>query len=244
MSDAHEDLVPMRRGLRDQVYEAVLDLVLRGAFPAGGRLPIDGLAARLKVSPTPVREALAHMERTGLVTREGYKGYRVAEPLTIEQMRELLDARELLEVQAAHWAARAMPDFLDALRRAHAAHVNAARQVEAELRSGSPEMISFRAYFAADEAFHHVIFLAAGNRFLQQMITSLGTHMHRLRQSVIHRNYDMADALAEHAAVLAAAESGDEEGMVSAMHAHLQGIRERSLHLGEQVGESGAGRPD
>ena len=67
-----------RRGLRDAVYDRILDQLLRGETEAGGRLSIETLARELSVSATPVREALVQLERTGLVTREALRGYRVA----------------------------------------------------------------------------------------------------------------------------------------------------------------------
>ena len=101
--DAGQDRID-RRGLRDQVYDRLLDMLLSNTMKPGERLGIETLAARLNVSPTPVREAMVQMERTGLVTRQGFKGYRVAAPLTEVQVIELMDAREMLEVQApSHW---------------------------------------------------------------------------------------------------------------------------------------------
>ena len=65
-----------RRGLRDHVYDHILQLLLSGDAAPGERLSIDTIARQLDVSPTPVREAMVQLERTGLVTREALKGYR------------------------------------------------------------------------------------------------------------------------------------------------------------------------
>src|SRR5690606_42041440 len=77
-----------RRGLRDRVYDRVLVLLLSDEIPPGARLSIETIARQLSVSPTPVREALVQLERTGPVTREALKGYRVAPPLTVDQLHQ------------------------------------------------------------------------------------------------------------------------------------------------------------
>ncbi|QDP98704.1 GntR family transcriptional regulator [Microlunatus elymi] len=219
-----------RRGLRDQVYDAVLDLIVRGSIGPGERLRIDGLAGSLKVSQTPVREALAHLERTGLVTREGFKGYRVAEPLTPAQAAELMDVREMLEVQAAQWYAAHLPDGVDDLRAAHARHVRTAAAVAERIQHQTVDMPAFREYFAADAAFHRVIYTGTRNHFLLQMAEDLGGHLHRMRETILHRSYDMGQAVAEHAAILAAAEDGDAGALVEAMRRHMAAIRDRSAN--------------
>jgi DNA-binding GntR family transcriptional regulator len=60
--------VPIRRILTDDVYEGIRELLFDENFAPGKRLVIDHLAARLGVSPTPVREALA---RGGSNRRQG-----------------------------------------------------------------------------------------------------------------------------------------------------------------------------
>lgn len=218
-----------RKGLRDQVYDSVLELLMGHAFRPGQRLGIDALASQLKVSPTPVREALVHLERTGLVTREGYKGYRVAEPLSEQEMTELVAAREMLEVQATQWAGDALTAALPELRRAHALHTSATVDVLERLRTEPVDLRTYREYFVADERFHQVIMRAAGNRFLTAMATDLGAHQHRMRQTIIRGEYDVAQALAEHADILAAVEAGEAEAIVQAMRDHMAGIRARSV---------------
>lgn len=222
-----------RRGLRDQVYDALLDLIVRGSVAPGERLRIDGLAASLRVSQTPVREALANLERTGLVIREGFKGYRVAEPLTPDQGAQLMDVREMIEVQATRWFATHLPHGVDDLRSAHARHVQAAAEVAERLRADTVDMPAFRQYFDADAAFHRVIYAGTGNHFLEQMADDLGGHLHRLRETVLHHTYDMSQAVAEHAAILQAAEAGDAEGMIAAMQQHMEGVRDRSVRRDE-----------
>lgn len=94
-------LRPIRpRGLRDDVYDALLDMLTSGSLEPDSPLTIDGLARFLAVSQTPVREALARLEDTGLVHRTANRGYRVAPPMSAAQMSELIEARLIMETSA------------------------------------------------------------------------------------------------------------------------------------------------
>lgn len=219
-----------RQALRDGVYEALLEKLLDGSMPPGVALGIDSLSRELGVSQTPVREALVQMEHTGLVTRVALKGYRVAPPLSSHQLAELHDARAMLELTAIERAAQHAGDLLPELRAAHAQHVLAAHRVR-KLRGGGAEPADhsdLREYFDADWEFHLTIIRAAENRFLVQMAESLSAHVHRMRQTVDHGTFDIDQAVAEHAAILAAFESGDPEAPAAAMRAHLSGVAHRS----------------
>ncbi|MBK1783291.1 GntR family transcriptional regulator [Prauserella cavernicola] len=221
-----------RRALRDGVYDAVLEMLLDGTTPPGSSLGIDSLARELGVSPTPVREALVQMEHTGLVSRTALKGYKVAPPLGPEQMTELLDARTMLELSAVERAAPHTETLLPDLKIAHAEHVLSAHRVRRrqQQHGQAPKgYADLREYFNADWEFHLVIIRAARNRFLLQMAESLSAHVHRLRQSADLGVYDLDQAVAEHAEIIAAFESRDELAPVEAMRAHLAGVAERSV---------------
>jgi DNA-binding GntR family transcriptional regulator len=220
-----------RRGLRDHVYERILELLLGGGLEPGTRLGIDTIARELAVSPTPVREAMVQLERTGLVTREALKGYRVAPPLGADQLAELFDARLMLETTAARMAAPAGPDMLEDLRGAQDRHARAGEAVAAALTTGRVEPALTAEYFAADTEFHAVILDHGRNRYLRQMSETLGAQVHRMRQTALRGVPDVEEAVAEHAAVVAAYATGGVEEPVAALHRHLQNVRERSLRL-------------
>ncbi|UFU03081.1 GntR family transcriptional regulator [Ruania suaedae] len=214
-----------RRALRDEVYDALLELLVAGEWEPGTQLGIDALASRLDVSPTPIREALVQLESTGLVTRNALRGYKVAPPMDTGAIAELFDARVLLEVGALrHTPDGAWPELAQTL-----ADSLAGQRRQAELVTGLSDVAGLRAYLAADRAFHDAILAATGNRYLQQMAGHIGIHGERLRQFVEQRHSDADLALAEHAAVLHAIDAGDREAAVAAMTAHLHGVRERTL---------------
>ncbi|UFU06611.1 GntR family transcriptional regulator [Ruania halotolerans] len=214
-----------RRALRDEVYDALLELLVAGEWESGAQLGIDALATRLDVSPTPIREALVQLESTGLVMRSALRGYKVAPPLDAGAINELFDARVLLEVGAL----RQIPDDAWQELTGTLAASLADQRRQAELLTGSTDVPSLRAYLAADRAFHDAVLAATGNRYLQQMSGHIGIHGERLRQFVEQRHSDADLAITEHGAVLAAIEAGDREAAVAAMTAHLAGVRERTL---------------
>src|ERR1700738_3156914 len=98
-------LPPSRQTLTDSVYEAVTELVVDQHIEAGARVNIDLVARQLKVSPTPVREALARLEMDGLVVKEPLRGYTVTPMLDTKSLNDLYDVRRLLEPFAARCAA-------------------------------------------------------------------------------------------------------------------------------------------
>ncbi len=77
----HSELRPgrqKRQVLVDGVYDTLVAFLMSGTLAPGDPVGIDSLSRSLEVSPTPIREALARIEATGLVVREPLRGYRVA----------------------------------------------------------------------------------------------------------------------------------------------------------------------
>lgn len=215
--------------LSEQVYRAITRLVERGELRQGAPLRIEDLARRLNVSPTPVREGLSRLSATGLVVHEPRRGFRVAPPLTSEQLHKLMDARELLEVGAARLAVDSDDAvFPAALRRASQVQQKAVDAFVAASRSGEPADDVTWAVIDADLAFHRVILAGTHNPFVVLMADALNGQAHRVRQSVEHGVSDSQEALAEHAAIVRAVESGDGEAVETAMRLHLRLVRTRA----------------
>lgn len=82
------------------VQGAITRAIVRGQIRPGDSLVETDLANRLGVSRGPVREALAQLERMGLVEKIPYKGSFVSN-LTQEDVRELYTVRTRLEGLAA-----------------------------------------------------------------------------------------------------------------------------------------------
>lgn len=215
--------------LRDRVYDAVIDLLISGRVEPGQALRIEHLAHLLDVSPTPVREALAKIEATGLVTRVAQKGYRVAPLLAASQMAELIDAREMLELGAMELISGDLDTLVPQLVAAQRRHEAAAQRL-ADLPPDDPTtLVLLREYFDADWSFHLAILRHPGNRYVLQMAEGLGGHLHRRRQGVVVGVNDTQFAVREHSAILAEFEKGDLRGAIEAMRVHMDQIRRRSM---------------
>jgi DNA-binding GntR family transcriptional regulator len=216
-----------RRGLRDHVYDRVLYMLLGTNITPGTRLSIDAIARDLDVSPTPVREALVQMERTGLVTRVANKGYRVAPPLADDRLEALFDARIVLECGAIALAAADSPRLVSLLESALDAQIAMTVAIRAAADAGSIPVELLREYFTVDWRFHQLIFEATHNPFLIDMSDSIATRVHRMRQTVQTGVSDADDAVLEHRAVLDAFALGP-DAAAAAMRSHIEKVRERS----------------
>ncbi|OUZ09466.1 GntR family transcriptional regulator [Aeromicrobium sp. PE09-221] len=77
--------------LAERAYQRLRDLIVDGSLGPGERVTERGLAERLSVSPTPVREAIKRLEADGLLERKSPRIVHVAGPTqaTPEKLAEV-----------------------------------------------------------------------------------------------------------------------------------------------------------
>ncbi len=81
--------VHLRRLLRQDVFDILLDEFINGQFVPGDRIRDDEIAQRLGVSRTPIREALARLSMAGLVDTAPNRYTRVADLVTEDGIQTL-----------------------------------------------------------------------------------------------------------------------------------------------------------
>jgi len=167
------------------------------------------------------------LERTGLVTREANKGYRVAPPLGGEQLEALFDARLIVESGAVDLAARGDVEALRSRLDAALAVQAAVAEEIAEVGVGEASEELMARFFRSDWDFHQVLFDATRNPFLEEMSDIITTRVHRMRQIVGGGDDDTERAVQEHRSILDAL-AVSPSAAVSAMRVHIDNVRVRS----------------
>lgn len=159
--------MPVHPGLPDSHQARVLvqlrDLILKGEFAPGERLAEIPLAARLGVSRTPVRLALATLEREGLVAPSASGGYSMRR-FTPKEIQDAIDVRGQLEGMAARLLAErgAAGTLLSYLR-------ECLREGDVLFTSDGHDL-DYGAYTEMNNRFHDLIVQGCGNAALARAI--------------------------------------------------------------------------
>jgi len=104
--------------LADQAYRHVSAAIATGELAPGEKVTERGMAERLAISPTPVREALRRLELDGLIERSGPRTVLVAaiQDAAIDDLAEVeVGLRGLVARFAARHATAGQLDRLDAI---------------------------------------------------------------------------------------------------------------------------------
>jgi GntR family transcriptional regulator, vanillate catabolism transcriptional regulator len=155
----------MPRASVSQGLTAVLglrQLILSGELRAGDRLSEVRLAARLEVSRTPLRLALAQLEHEGLLEPVIGGGF-IVRSFSEQQVADAIDLRGVLEGSAARLAAernsgpRALGELI--------ACVAKLDRIAGANHATSPD--DFELYVELNDAFHFELFVLAGSGVLR-----------------------------------------------------------------------------
>ena len=149
------------------------DLLLNGGLGPGASLSPAMLAKEIGTSHTPVREAISQLESEGLVERLPRLGARVR-VIDRQELEELFELREMLEADAAAWAAKRISDRPD--RRA-AGTLRSVSKVDRAIpgrgrRADDAGAIAERLTLV-NVAFHLDLINAAQNRWLRKIVDDL-----------------------------------------------------------------------
>ena len=213
---------PMRlvpNSLHQEVAVLLRNQIFAGTLPQGSFIDEAALCESLKISRTPLREALKVLAAEGLVRHEPRRGSFVSQ-VTEQDQDDIFPVIALLEGRCAFEAARNASDAdiaaLDALHARLAEHAHAKR---------------INDYYATNFTIHEAIITLANNRWLAQAIADLRKILKLARLQQLHAPGRLAQSLAEHMAVFAALKNRDSEAAEAAMRLHLTRQREALREL-------------
>ena len=110
MTDGNHDGRPSSlRTAQESVPDRIRHLILSRTLVPGQRLVQSELAEQLRVSRTPIREALHRLESDGLVKLSPHKGASVAD-LSISDLKDIYSIRIAIEGYGAYLAAQNVKD--------------------------------------------------------------------------------------------------------------------------------------
>ena len=206
-----------KRVLADEVADVLRAAIMDGRLAPGQQIREEQVATRMQVSRGPVREALARLEREGLVYKHRNRGTYVAR-LLLPDVEEVFSLRSALEALATrYFATNATPADFD--------------QLEAILNRMRPDAdpdATVQELTDLDIRFHECIVRAAGHRRLLETWLTLREQFRIVLLSRNAANQDYRELLySDHRAVLDALRSGDLTRMLerSAFHIHQAYVR-------------------
>ncbi len=186
--------------LKDHIYDelrsAILDMNIYSAN-ADLRLDERTMAEQLGISRTPIREALARLEKDGFVEILPRKGVYIRRK-SLDEILEMIVAWAALESMAARLAAEKASDAeLKSLRTLAARH----SVVEASAHIAE--------YSEANIKFHQRILELSKCTLLKTIADGLFLHMHAVRRQAMGEDDRATRSVVDHMGIIEALESRD-----------------------------------
>ncbi|MEU3985300.1 GntR family transcriptional regulator [Streptomyces sp. NPDC026672] len=210
-----------RHTLLNAAYDHVRAAILDGSLPPGSRVTVRPLTETLGLSPTPIKSALAALEREGFLVSVPHRGYFVPESGT-DDLLDLYELREAVDGLAARRTAGA-PD--------HDRIATRLRRLVAEQRKAI-KANDLNRYGELDLAFHRLIWEGSGSRRLIPMAENLIAQVRLGNRLSARAPGRLPVAVDEHVAILEAIRTGDSRAAEQHIRHH---VREAGHALGRYL---------
>ena len=180
-------------------------------FPPGMKLSEQILCDRWKVSRTPIREALRHLESEGFISSSKHRGF-VVTSLSMHDVEQIYMILMNLDSLAGRLATPAL--------------VNEPGKLE-NLRTLCHEMKELcekrdiEGYTKKNLEFHSIIFRSSENNWMIKILENLHSHTNRFILNALYIPRRIEKSTQEHQEILFCIEQGDEKAVEKAISAHF-----------------------
>jgi DNA-binding GntR family transcriptional regulator len=208
--------------LTERVYRKLRNAIITGEIKGGTRLVESALAERMKVSRTPVREALNALSLEGLLYSIPRAGY-IVEEMSDYDVKDLFTTRLAIEQIATCQAmGRISSEELKLL-------LQNIHQTDTVIKAGLTHKVS-----DLDIEFHGIIYKATRSRALLQICQTLSDHTLKYRIALIHLPEMSQKTRDGHLSIYEAMLSGEPSSVNEAVQSHLQLAQEDIMALLER----------
>lgn len=214
-----------RKTASDELYSSLKRKILSLDLVPGAELSINELCQSTGFSRSPVRDALLHLSREGLVDIYPQRGCWVNR---IDMM--MVEMERFLRLNLETGAARIF------LRVAKSSDI-ARMRMYLEAQKEAIERRDDAAFFEADDAMHHVVFSTSGLERMWSLLVRECTNHERIRLLSFRSEGVLKGIIDEHERLIAAFENHDIASALEIENYHL-------AKLLSQSGEIIAAHPD
>ncbi|HKK96244.1 MAG TPA: GntR family transcriptional regulator [Anaerovoracaceae bacterium] len=202
--------------LTDEIANIIRKRIINGEYKIGEKIKESQIAAELKVSRTPIREAFKMLEEEDLIDYYPYRGC-FAKGFTKEDIADVYAVRKALEVLAIEWAVDKIND---------------------EGLSELKEQCDLMEFYATrgerqkvldmNNDFHEIIYKATGSRFLVQALRSYKSYINRSKKMLYFDDKYLSEILSEHRKIIEALKMKDKNMAADAISTHLEHSQKRA----------------
>ena len=199
----------MKRNLSLKVFKEIKKRILNLTLSPGVKISDEEIARELRISRTPVREAVNRLAAEGFVEARPNRGFSVR-VFDKKEVKDTYVLRESLETLAARLTTNQIND--------------SQRRSIQELLDTYPLLIesqNLMAFNDADERFHELIAIYSDNSALMETLKNLQGKIRMIRRFDHLRPTSFAGAYQEHLKIFNAISDGNVEKAVKQMSSHI-----------------------
>ncbi len=197
----------------DRVYDVLEKLIISGRLRPGDRLTELSLCSELKVSRTPLRQALQRLVSRGWVLRLPNGAIAVVD-VSEEEIEALYAVRAALEALVLRQAVRRMTEGDLARVR------DLLKAQDLAAKAGDPDLVSMRG-----EQFHRSLWALSGNAVGIQFLEDIHQRTTRYRRLSFAKPYRFKEGLRQHWAIVEALASQDVDKACRILQDHVDRSR-------------------
>lgn len=208
-----------------KAYRGIRKMLFHKEIVPGQKIAYRDLSERLRMSPTPVIQALKFLEFQGLVRHEPNRGY-YTEPISLEEAREIYELREILEISL-------LPDTITNLNEQGIKQLQTV--LEAHLNADREPYLKER--ILTDMEFHLTLASLSKGKIKQQILrTLLDILCLKYRGNYLSvTSFELTDT--EHQAIFEAVTAKDLSRAQHVLSQHISNVKRRMLKSLERLME-------
>ncbi len=201
----------------DSIYDTLRSNIVELHIKPGTMISIKDLAEHMKVSRSPVRDALIRLEKEGLITTMPQYGTMVSK-IDLERVSAEQFLRASLEEKNILLFAQCFTEK-DILK---------LRSVLAENRAIAHKA-DYRRFLEFDDTFHSIFFEATRKKFCWDTVQSVSGHYRRFRLISFVDEEISENVLAQHEQIIEYATQQNTEKLIATLQRHLTKIDQEKL---------------
>jgi len=213
-----------KKPLHEEIAIKLREMIMKGELKEGDKINENELCTSMGISKTPLREALRVLSVEKLIKLVPNRGSYVSKP-TFKEIKEMFDVMSVLEGVCARTAAEKMTDNdFSSLKKFH-------KKLEEKF-----EQRNLKEYLHYNNLYHTFLQELAGNRTLNQIVSSLRQRILLYRFRSLYSPERFEQSIREHRELLEFFRKRNPEKAETLMRNHLENQCDAMKKLKESIG--------